>query len=408
MKKKYLAFFCNLESSMLMNKFLHVNNLIITKFSEKFDKIYIINFKNLIFFPQKKSETGFKLNRNLNIPSNVEFYAPTGSKEFNDYMVGKTLIGINAVGRSFKCLKVHFLIARHKIKLVQITNTGNIQSNMHILKGFFWKSLLYKFNHDYGHKFTVLLSNLGLVLKNEIRFTTNSKFIEHKTKGKTFLKKIFNYLNLQYAKELIIINSRAFDTIKESQIKIEENQIVLLDEPLEDPQWILLKKKLDQKNFEKHYCYLIRLLKHLSSIYKKEVVICIHPMDNLELKKKLFADFKVIKYQTRENIFKAFLVLFFESGAIIDAILLKKRIATLISKILDENQISHGESYMKEVGIIKINIEDETAFDKDDFLFKLDKAKENYSDYIESNIAPDGNNLGYEKIIKTLKERFFH
>jgi hypothetical protein len=131
-------------------------------------------------------------------------------------------------------------------------------------------------------------------------------------------------------------------------------------------------------------------------------------MDNLELKKKLFADFKVIKYQTRENIFKAFLVLFFESGAIIDAILLKKRIATLISKILDENQISHGESYMKEVGIIKINIEDETAFDKDDFLFKLDKAKENYSDYIESNIAPDGNNLGYEKIIKTLKERFFH
>ena len=100
--------------------------------------------------------------------------------------------------------------------------------------------------------------------------------------------------------------------------------------------------------------------------------------------------------------------MFFESGAIIDAILLKKRIATLISKILDENQISHGESYMKEVGIIKINIEDETAFDKDDFLFKLDKAKENYSDYIESNIAPDGNNLGYEKIIKTLKERFFH
>ena len=130
-------------------------------------------------------------------------------------------------------------------------------------------------------------------------------------------------------------------------------------------------------------------------------------MDNLELKKRLFADFKVIKYQTRENIFKAFLVLFFESGAIIDAILLKKRIATLFSKTLDENQIKHGENYMKEVGIIKINIEDETAFDKDDFLFKLDKAKENYSDFIESNIAPDGNNIGYEKIIKTLKERFF-
>ena len=32
----------------------------------------------------------------------------------------------------------------------------------------------------------------------------------------------------------------------------------------------------------------------------------------------------------------------------------------------------------------------------------------NYSNFINSYIAADGNNLGYEKIIKTLKNRFFN
>ena len=114
-----------------------------------------------------------------------------------------------------------------------------------------------------------------------------------------------------------------------------------------------------------------------------------------------------VQYKTRENVFKAFLVLFFESSAVIDAILLKKRIVTLASKCMDENQLIFGQDYCMKVGILKINIEDETTFNKDDFLSQLDQAKENYTQYIKSNIAPDGNNIGYEKIIKTLKERFF-
>ena len=59
----------------------------------------------------------------------------------------------------------------------------------------------------------------------EIRFVTDVNIIKYKKKGKGSLKKIFNYFNLHYAKEFIIINSRTFDAIKESQIKIEENQI---------------------------------------------------------------------------------------------------------------------------------------------------------------------------------------
>ena len=64
----------------------------------------------------------------------------------------------------------------------------------------------------------------------------------------------------------------------------------------------------------------------------KKIVVCIHPRDNLEVKKKIFKDFEVLQNVTSENIIKSFLVIF-ESSAIIDAILTKKRIITLFQMI---------------------------------------------------------------------------
>ncbi len=136
----------------------------------------------------------------------------------------------------------------------------------------------------------------------------------------------------------------------------------------------------------------------------------IHPNDDLESKKKYFSDFEVVKSQTRENIYKAFMVLFFHTTAIIDAIILKKRVAAIISNAMDENQIKETFHQIKELGIEKINIDDDIIVDADNknaFLLKLDKATKNYSNFINSYIAADGSNLGYEKIINTIKNRFF-
>ena len=99
--------------------------------------------------------------------------------------------------------------------------------------------------------------------------------------------------------------------------------------------------------------------------------------------------------------------MFIESSAIIDAILLKKRILNLISNFLGENEINYTLEWAKRVGFLRINIEDELKINNNKLLSKLDDAKKNYSNFIKSFIAPDGNNIGCEKIIKTLKERFF-
>jgi hypothetical protein len=99
--------------------------------------------------------------------------------------------------------------------------------------------------------------------------------------------------------------------------------------------------------------------------------------------------------------------LFIESSSIVEAIFHKKRILSLISNFLGENARNHGLLWGKQVGLLSINIEDGIKIDKNKLLSKLDDVKKNYPNYIKTYLAPDGNNIGCEKIIKTLKERFF-
>jgi hypothetical protein len=205
----------------------------------------------------------------------------------------------------------------------------------------------------------------------------------------------------------VLINSRSFDIFKKNKIEIGEHKIVLMDYPINLSEGVAYQGNLNKKNIEKHYYYLNKLINNFSNMYSKESIVCIHPHDNLELKKKYFPNLEVVQYQTMENVYKAFLVLFIETSAIVNAILLKKRILSLISNFLGENVINQGSMWVRKVGLLNINIEDEIKIDKNKLLSKLDDAKNNYTNYINSYIAPDGNNLGYEKIIKILKERFF-
>jgi hypothetical protein len=127
----------------------------------------------------------------------------------------------------------------------------------------------------------------------------------------------------------------------------------------------------------------------------------------LELKKKYFPNLEAVQFQTPENVHKAFLVLFSETSAIVEAIFHKKRILNIVSNYIGENALNHALMWVKQVGCLSINLDDEIKIEKNELLYKLDDAKKNYPNYIKSYLAPDGNNIGSEKIIKTLKERFF-
>ena len=75
---------------------------------------------------------------------------------------------------------------------------------------------------------------------------------------------------------------------------------------------------------------------------------------------------------------------------------------------MDQNQIDGAMHYHKHAGVMNIDIDQNLDFEKEDFLKQLDEATKKYDDYINNYIAPDGQQLGYEKIIKILKERYFN
>jgi len=404
-KKKYLAW---IFTEVSLNTTLATHSFLINQLCENFEKIYFINMFKLKLFtnwPFYEKEFSYEIDNKFKVPNNIEIFIPKTIKDFEDFMIGKELIAINNIGRFLSDLKINFLLGRYPIKQIQIQNIGFYNTNTKLLNISFWKKLTFKLNKYYGHKLTVLLSNFGLLPKIQIRFTSSSEIID--IINKSFVKKILFNLKLFYVKEFVLINSRSFDIFKKNNIKTSEDRIVLIDYNLNHPEAVAYQGNLDQINIEKHYYYLNKLTNNLSNMYNKKTVVCIHPSDNLELKKKYFPNLEVVQYQTTENTYKAFLVLFIESSAIVDAILLKKRILNLISNFAGEHAINYTLEWAKRVGFLRINIEDELKINNNKLLSKLDDAKKNYSNYIKSFIAPDGNNIGCEKIIKTLKERFF-
>ena len=416
MKKKYLALF--IPDLRLFHHAISTNKFLIEKLSEKFEKIFIINAKNLHFFPDKKdiynkkyffinkkNSTVSIINQDLKLPTNIEFFYPLNVKDFKNFIIDKDLIAINLFGRSFNEIKIHFLLKYFKIKQVRISNIGNIQYPMTPLKKISLKPWLYKWQHDFGHKFTVLLSSIGLVAKIDINFTSN-KEIYHALK-KNLKSLIFKRLNLLYCKEHILVNSRTFDFIASNNITIKETKIILLDVSFKNEELVAMGTKLKKKDFKEYYLKMNKLLDYLSKTYKKKVIICLHPKDNLNQKIKIYKKYKVIKYATKENICKAFLVITTDTSAIIDAIFLKKKIIIITSRVMDKNQINGALGYHKKAGIIKVNLEDDQIEGKFKFLNQLNKAKKNYSNYINKYITPDGKNIGYKKIIKIIKKRFF-
>ncbi len=402
---KYLAWFFSDES---MNKLLTSNGFLIKKLSENFEKLYFVNMIKLkldTYHPFHKEEFNFEIDKNFELPSNIIIFIPKTRKDFNNFMIGKELIAINNIGRRFSDLKIHFFLAKYRIKQVQISDKGLVNSGQIIQKNLFWKNLSQRLKRRGSHKLIVLLSNLGLVPKVQIRFISMPEIIE--TINKSFIKKILYNLKFFYVKELVLINSCTYDVFKKTKIEIKEDQIVLLDTFFLNPDIVAFGANPSKEKIEKHYYFLNKLINNLSTMYKKKIVVCIHPKDNLKLKKKYFPNLDVVQYETRKNIYKAFLVLFIETSSIVDAILLKKRILTLFSNFFSKTINNFGQDFAARAGLLQINIENELKTDKNIFLSKLDKAKGGYSNYIKSFIAPDGSNIGCEKIIKILKERFF-
>jgi len=392
-KKTNIAFIINSSTQKELKRFVSNNFFLIKKMADNFKKVYIFNLNNFTFFNKSKT---FPINLNdLHLPKSVNIFYPKNLNEFNKFTQDLKILGINFIApNEFSIIKILLLIKKNNIKLIEIAGIGNVQISV----GSATISAFYK---KYCHKFIVLLSIFSILPKIEIKFLTNSKLLTKNTK-KSIYQKFFHYFQLSFAKKIILINSRSYDIFKENTFKTSTKYITLLDETLNNPGWTKFgRKPFSKKKLKIHYDKLNKKLEYLSLLYKKKIIICLHPDDDLRLKKKYFKSFRVVQYKTREYIYNSFIVLFFESSAIIDAILLNKIVLSINSEILDINQKIANYEYVKYLGLTVLDI------DKDNKRIKINKKLmfRKYSDYSNKYITPDkSKNLGYKKVIYTIKK----
>ena len=405
-KKKYLA---RIGSFSGLQAHLKAHEYTWEKLTKNFEKIFFINDDNLKFFPSYKQEW-IKKEYNYEeiykfLPKNVVLFDPKNSKEFDQFLEDKTIIAINSFRKLFQDIKTHYLMKKHNIKQFQILNFGHgFGMHQHVPIKHFFKFINWH-NKLLFQKITTLLSILGLISKLEIKFISDREVFEnilkHPIKNFLYKKKFF------FAKELILVNSRSYDILLENKFQLNEDYIVHLNANLNYWQEKEFRGKLSKERISLHYYHLEKFLKKLSKEFNKEVVVCIHPGHDLEEAKNIFKDFKVVKFKTREFIYKAFLVTNFDSSAVDDAIFLKKKAIGFISDFMTKNEITHTKKKASICGYMTLNTQEDFLLNKEEILSKLNENIINYEKNISYHHCFEPNVNGTDKMIKIIKERFF-
>ena len=354
MKKKYIGLIIDING---LGHYLHTNELLMKKISYNFDEFFIINISNLklkIFAKTFLSWDTFSYEDHeiesvlRNLPKNFTLINPNSFKELNNFLENKEFLLINSIGKTFSELVLHFYLSLKKIKQIIISNIANNELDFKVvskqarLKIFLGKRL--------PAKIISFFMLIGILKKFEVRFESN-QMINFLIKKKTSL----------IYKKIIPVNNRSFDNHKLSNLQKTENLIVLIDGNFNHKEDVIVRGHINEELLEEHYKNLNNFLYKMQDLYNKKVVVCIHPQYDLTETKKRFPNFEILKFQTKECIYKAFIVIFFDSTAIFDAFILRKNIISLKTKL---DWIADTERYSREYGTVLVDLYQNLIFQK--------------------------------------------
>ena len=353
-------------------------------------ELYFINSEYLTF--QKK------ITKKIDYDKRFKYFIPKTFNDFNNFIKKKKILIINNFGRNFQDFFLLFFLRKKNFHQITINNFGNIQAdnyfyqniNLLFLKKLFFKTL--------PRKIGSLLIFLRLFNKINCRFTSDLKIYEN-FQNTNYLKKKFIFYE-----KLKLVKSSIYEE-KIPKKDISEDLIVLLDVYPYYPE-LRQFKKLNEKEINLHYKQLNFLLDKLAFLYKKKVVISIHPHYPENFHKNLFPNKKVIKYKTKSLIKKSFIVLFFDSSAIVTAIKLNKKIISIESNLFKGKKYN-SELYSSKLKNIKIKLDKNYKFEKVSLLSKLNRKVDNYENYKKKFLGFSKKESGSNEISKYVKQFFY-
>ena len=305
------------------------------------------------------------------------------------------------------CLKyffINFLINRLKTEIFIISNLGYNPENFNYEKRNFFQKLKIFFNIRLNYYNIRILVLFNILPKIDYFFESSSYVIDSINNGLSKkIQKNIPWLNFSYYKNLIKINSRFHDNLLNNRFEVSEEYIVFIDGFIFDHKDRIMRDgKIIISDRKKYYQDVNNLLYNLQNMYKKKVIICLHPANNIAIKNNDYGTFKCVKYKTEEFISKAFIVLYHEGSSVLQAIIQKKKIINLYGNYLGTYINKRCELYAKLLSIKRYDLENYKLDEKENLINELDACKPNYEKYITENLVVDSEKTGIEQIINHL------
>lgn len=367
----------------------------------KTDEYFIINIGRL------KNPNLKNVNYELELGNlKINIFTPNSYSELFKFIKSKNFLVHHCIPNNLDNFLINFFLKITSKKLFIISDLGyNPCYSIYKDKNFFQKiKFFFIFKIEY-YVLRILIFFL-ILPKIDFFFEASDHVINSIKNGISYkLEKKFSFLKISYYKKVIKINSKFYK--KQTLDNLAEDYIVFLDGMLFDHSDVIMREGNSFKTKRhKYYKNVNKILNELSNIYKKPVIVCLHPKNNFSIERNDFPNFKCVKFQTQNYVQKAFIVLFHEGSSIIQAILLKKKIICLNGKILGSYVNERCELYINSPGLINFDIEnfDIQNKDSDVLLNKLDQTTLNFEQYIEDNIVNDRTLLGIDQVIGYLNK----
>jgi len=394
MKKKIIYFSSFETNGVLFTAFESFFKLL----NKRFDEIIIINTDNLRLFKREKIKYDDKLKRKF--PKKVKFYNPKNLSELNKKKIFDNSIIVNNFVATFEYYGVMRFIAKKKATQIVVSNTGNIQGSIFYFWGKNINYFIQVFSKHLPKKLAAILSYCKFFSKIEIRFTSNRKMYEN-----FILNKKKKISKPSIYKELILVKSNHYDQKRINDDK--EEYITLLDY---DPYYGEMKEStgnLNESDIKTHYKNSITFLKKLKKEFNKKIIICLHPKYNLKKISKIYKDFSVVKFKTKYFIERSNIVLFYDSSAIVDAIINKKKIISLKSNLF-KGKKDMTSSYTDIISFKSLNISNKNLeIEKKNLTNELMNKIKLYDSYLNKYTSKNLNEIGSKKIIDIIESKFF-
>ena len=401
MKKSIMSLIATIED---VDKFYQSNKILIDGLLKKFENIYILNLYNLKIFTKKSL-----IKANGNLPKEIKIINFKKSDEFKKFCSQYKIVSISFISKDLTDFKIQFLLKKNKIKLIMIMYFSQIGNNMTIDVSLSKAIIARKhyFNKGFYHFFRIL-TIINIFPKIDLLFESNLDIINFiKNSRSNKIEKYFPFLKLSYFRQVEPINSIYFDNINilKQNKNPETKNIIYVDTHFDHPDRTSREGKVNRINQETFYKNLKIFLEKISNIYQKPLIVAKHPSNRSV--NKFYDSFEISKIPTNEAIYDSEIVVFTVSSAILNAVLLKKKIINITSMLLGEYLQNMNRQYVKSLGLVSFDIDKDIFLEKKSLNLKLENSIKNYNKYINNKLILDDDKSPSKKIPDFIYKKFF-